>query len=130
MITYDPQSAMLDGKPADIDFPAMVVISVTNVCNQKCIHCESPAYMARDDFKGIFMDWDLYCKIADETGHFPGTVFNFGTDGEPFLHKRLIDMFRYARERGVYPINVTTNGTRGPIHCRIASRISPSTSGC
>jgi radical SAM protein with 4Fe4S-binding SPASM domain len=70
--------------------------------------------MSREDFKGIFMDWNLYCKIADEVGQHPGTIFNFGTDGEPFLHKRLLDMFRYARQQGVYPINIITNGTRLP----------------
>lgn len=114
MDKYDPNFQMPDGNRADLDYPPMVVISITNVCNQKCVHCHSPLYMARDDYSPIFMDWDLYCKIADDIGKHPGTIFNFGTDGEPFLHKRFIDMLRYAREKGIGPINVISNGTRLP----------------
>jgi MoaA/NifB/PqqE/SkfB family radical SAM enzyme len=54
--------------------------------------------------------WNIWKKICDETSHWPGVIMNFGTDGEPLLHPRFLDMLRLARKHSIFPINITTNG--------------------
>lgn len=101
----------------DREFPAMVVASITNVCNLKCVHCFSKDYMKLPGYVPTFLDFDLYRRFVDEIGEHPGTILNFGTDGEPLLHPRFLDMLRHARARNVAPITLTTNGVnlREPI---------------
>jgi radical SAM protein with 4Fe4S-binding SPASM domain len=56
------------------------------------------------------LTWDIWEKICVETSHWPEVILNFGTDGEPLLHPRFLDMLRLARKYSIYPINITTNG--------------------
>jgi radical SAM protein with 4Fe4S-binding SPASM domain len=92
------------------EFPPMVVVSITNVCNQKCIHCHWPTFAAREDYVATEMPWEIWTKICDEMGEHPWSLLNLGTDGEPMTHRRFMDMLRYARKRKIKPINLTTNG--------------------
>ena len=91
-------------------FPPMVVISVTNVCNLKCVHCYYKDFAKLASYKPVFMDLKLYKKIIDEISLYPGVILNFSTDGEPLLHKDFILMLEYARKKNINPISVTTNG--------------------
>ena len=92
-------------------FPPMVVASIVNVCNQRCVHCYFSTYAREPGYKPNHMAWDIWTKIVDEMAAHPWSILNLGTDGEPLLHPRFVDMMRYARERGISPINLTTNGT-------------------
>lgn len=93
-------------------FPPMLVVSITNVCNQKCIHCYSKTLMKSEGYVGNFLPWEIWEKICEETSHWPGVIMNFGTDGEPLLHPKFVDMLRLARKYSISPINITCNGTR------------------
>ncbi|WP_170959084.1 radical SAM protein [Magnetospirillum sp. 15-1] len=93
------------------DFPPMVVVSITNVCNQRCIHCHWEAYSHHAGYVGTEMPWDVWVKIIDEMALHPWSILNLGTDGEPLTHRRFIDMMRYAKGKGIQLINLTTNGT-------------------
>ena len=50
------------------DFPLLVDIELSSICNLKCPMC----YTITDEFKRLVntkrMDWDLYTKIIDEIG--------------------------------------------------------------
>lgn len=94
------------------EYPPMIVVSITNVCNQKCIHCYSDAFMHSKDYSRSFLPFEIWEKIVKETSPWPGVIMNFGTDGEPLLHPKMLDMLRLAREYKIDPINITTNGTR------------------
>lgn len=98
--------------PKHREFPPMVVVSIVNFCNLRCVHCHYPRFAARPDFRRHSMEWDLWQKLCDEIAAHPWAILNLGTDGEPLLHKRLLDMLRYAKARGISPINITTNGVR------------------
>jgi uncharacterized Fe-S cluster-containing radical SAM superfamily enzyme len=91
-------------------FPPMVVVSITNVCNLRCIHCHYRIYARRPEYKAHMLDWDIWQAICDQMGDYPWSILNLGTDGEPLLHPRFLDMMRYARQKGLAPINLTTNG--------------------
>ncbi|MFA5089617.1 MAG: radical SAM protein [Candidatus Omnitrophota bacterium] len=100
-------------KPWHRHFPPMIVVSITNVCNLRCIHCYYSKFSKLTNYHKSVLPWGIWEKICKEAGQWPGVIMNFGTDGEPFLHPRFIDMLRFARKCNISPVNVTTNGTVG-----------------
>lgn len=93
-------------------FPPMLVVSITNVCNMRCVHCYSKTLMDQPDYVKSYLPFDIWQKLCDETANWPGVIINFGTDGEPILHPRMLDMLRYARGKNIGPINITCNGSK------------------
>lgn len=92
------------------EFPPMVIASIVNVCNQKCVHCHWPTFAKQPTYKANMMDWDVWTKLCDEMSLYPWSILNLGTDGEPLMHKHFLEMMRYARAKKIEPINMTTNG--------------------
>ncbi|MBF0383807.1 MAG: radical SAM protein [Magnetococcales bacterium] len=93
-------------------FPPMLVVSIVNFCNLRCIHCYSPKFEQSEGYKRTEMSWEIWTKVCDEMAQFPWSILNLGTDGEPLLHSRFLDMMRYAKKKGIYPINITSNGQK------------------
>lgn len=91
-------------------FPPMLYVSITNICNLKCIHCFHPKMTQLPDYEPTHMSMKLFEKICKEASPYPGTVLNFATDGEPMAHPEFLDMCRMARSYNIRPINLTTNG--------------------
>jgi radical SAM protein with 4Fe4S-binding SPASM domain len=92
------------------DFPPMVVVSIVNVCNLRCVHCYYSKYAKLPGYKPNYMEFELWKKIMDEMKQYPWSILNLGTDGEPLLHKQFVELMRYARQCEIVPINLTTNG--------------------
>jgi len=97
-------------QPWHRQFPPMLVVSITNVCNLRCTHCYYSKFITLPEYHANMLPFELWQKICDETSVWPGVIMNFGTDGEPLLHPRFLDMLRYARQKAIFPINITTNG--------------------
>ena len=93
------------------EFPAMVLLGNTNVCNLNCIHCFHREYRKLPEHPPTFLEERLVKKVLDEVAEHPGTVLNIACDGEPFTDRRLADFLEYAKDRGISPITVNTNGT-------------------
>ena len=91
-------------------FPPMVVVEITNVCNLQCVHCPFCLISQEPGYRPRHMAWPLYKKIVDEVSLFPGTIFRLLCDGEPLCHPRFIEMIRYAKMQGLAPVNFITNG--------------------
>jgi MoaA/NifB/PqqE/SkfB family radical SAM enzyme len=89
-------------------FPDRVYVESTNICNLDCIMC--PTGLHIDTRPKGFMDWDLYTAIIDEIAPFAEAVV-LHSWGEPLLHKRIIEMIRYAKERNL-AVETSTNATR------------------
>jgi radical SAM protein with 4Fe4S-binding SPASM domain len=86
-------------------YPAVVGIEPTNNCNLDCVFCpRQEMTRAIGD-----MNQDLFERIADDI---KGKVeFIWLQDyGEPFLNKRIFEMIRTAKSRGLRT-GVSTNGT-------------------
>ena len=92
------------------EFPPMIYVSIVNICNLNCIHCHYPTFAKQPDWKANMMPWEYWAKLCDEMGEYPWSILNLGTDGEPLVHKKFIDMMRYAKQRGIQWTNITTNG--------------------
>lgn len=86
--------------------PSAVWIEPTNVCNLKCIMC--PNSVIKQENPG-FMSLDLYKKIISGGKNFFGAVV-LCLSGEPFLHKDLPEMVRFAKENGINSM-ISTNAT-------------------
>ncbi len=89
-------------------FPDRVYVESTNVCNLDCIMC--PTGLHIDTRPKGYMEWDLYTKIIDEIAPFAEAVV-LHSWGEPLLHKRILDMIDYAKERDLW-VETSTNATR------------------
>lgn len=94
------------------EFPSMVQLTITNVCDMSCYHCPHSEYIKRPDFKPSYMDMDLYRKIADEIGQHEDTSLRIFGWGEPLVHPQLVEMIRYAKDHNVGMTNLITNGLK------------------
>ncbi len=86
-------------------FPLHIDFETTNACNLRCTMCG----IDFDAEPAQLMSFDLFTKVLDEgAAHgLPSVKLNFR--GEPLLHKRLPDMVRYAKERGIVDVQFNTN---------------------
>ena len=86
-------------------FPDRVTVELTNDCNVSCSFCN------RQKIKmdiGYISD-DLYYKIIDEMSlHLPIKLVPFFR-GEPLMHPHFIDYMKYAKEKGIGPIQIASN---------------------
>ncbi len=85
-----------------ISKPLSAQIEPTSRCNLKCKMCVRGQFpigdMKLEDFKVILSKLDKLIKI-----HLQGL-------GEPFLHKEIFKMIKYAREKGII-VNLNSNAT-------------------
>lgn len=94
-----------------IDFPPIIILENTTVCNLRCIHCpQGQGYPEREDYRAVYMPWDVYTKAIDEISKHKITLLRYSPAGEALIHPQFIDQVRYAKEKGISPVNLTTNG--------------------
>lgn len=88
------------------DFPNRVTIELTNRCNISCTFCHRQVY----DMKLGEMSPELFKKLIDEMAeHLPIKLVPFFR-GEPLLHPQFIELMAYAKQKGIGPIQVFSNG--------------------
>lgn len=89
-------------------FPKRVTLELTNRCNLNCIFC--PRKHMADNLG--YMSMELAQKLIDEMAeNLPVTLVPFFR-GESLLHPQWYDIISYARQKGLAPIQFTSNGTR------------------
>ena len=93
------------------EYPLLVDLELSSVCNLKCPMC----YTITPEFKKKvtkgFMDFGLFKKIINEVA---GKVYSIRLSlrGEPTLHKNFIDSIKYAKENGIHEVSSLTNGSK------------------
>ncbi len=97
--------------PECADFPTYIMFDITNLCNAKCIHCPHSITYSQTRKKAIFLEIDIYKRVIDECVNKKLQFVRITADGEPLLHKGIIEMIDYASQKGVSPIGITTNGS-------------------
>jgi len=85
--------------------PTRISIETGNICNLQCPLC--PTGRRDSDVGRGFMRFEDYTKIIDELCRdlLLVRLYNWG---EPLLHKQLLPMIAYARDRGV-GVTISTN---------------------
>ncbi len=87
--------------------PPTVYVELTDVCNLNCVMCDRDG-MTR---KSGFMSMELFKRIVDNAVEIKVPVLKLNRFGESMLHPRLMEMIRYAKDRGVPWVYFTSNGT-------------------
>lgn len=94
------------------DYPLHVDIELASVCNLQCPMCYtiSPEFKAKVNTK--LMDFDLFTRLVDQCA--AGNVYSIRLSfrGESFLHKRILECLRYAKQKGIKEVSTLTNGLR------------------
>lgn len=87
--------------------PWQVMIEPTNACNARCPLC--PTGRGELTRPLAMMPLTIFKRLVDEIYWYTDTVplWNYG---EPFLHRQIFDMIRYARGRRL-TVRISTNGT-------------------
>lgn len=91
------------------DFPELVVVESTSICNFRCPHCPSPNLQRNSGF----IDLQLFKKIVDEIAAArPETQLWFAFMGEATLWKSLFPLINYAKGKGLKDTRLNTNGSK------------------
>ena len=92
-------------KMKKLDFPNRVTIELTNDCNVSCTFCNRQKIAMNIGY----MDEKLFYKIVDEmANHLPVKMVPFFR-GEPLMHPQIIDFIKYAKHKGIGPIQMASN---------------------
>lgn len=87
--------------------PAHVKISLTNICNYKCIMCPNSSMKQTRGF----MEDELAYKIIDECVAVGIRGLSLGSSGEVLLHKNFTKYLKYAKEKNLW-VSTATNCSR------------------
>jgi len=86
------------------EYPLLVDLELSSVCNLKCPMCYTVTDTFRRKVKKEFMDFKLFRKIIDEIAEKVFAI-RLSLRGEPTLHARFVDAIRYAKEKGVSEVS-------------------------
>lgn len=90
-------------------FPLHVDFEASLSCNLRCPMC----FREEIEFsKKGHMDWDLYKKGIDECAANDLYSIRLSWRGESTLHPKIVDMVRYAKEKGIKEVSFISNGMR------------------
>jgi len=89
------------------DFPIHLDLEANTNCNLKCYMC----FQSFDTPKFQKMDTSLFKKIIDEGAEKGACSVKTQYRGEPLLDDRMIDMVRYAKDKGYIELMFNTNAT-------------------
>ena len=93
------------------EFPMLIVLENTNVCNLRCIHCPiGNGWTETPHYKPTYMKWKTYKMIIDEISKYQIQQLIFSPEGENLVHPQFIDQLNYAKKNGIEKITVITNG--------------------
>lgn len=88
-----------------LSFPNRITVELTNDCNVSCTFCN------RQKIKMDigYMSEELFKKIIDEAAqHLPVKLVPFFR-GEPLMHPKLTEFIRYAKSKGIGPVQMASN---------------------
>ena len=89
------------------DFPIHLDLETITTCNLKCFMC----FQSFDPPKPVKMELKLFKKIIDEGAKKGLCSIKTQYRGEPLLDKRMADMVRYAKDKGIIEVMFDTNAT-------------------
>jgi len=93
-----------------VDFPMMIVLSFSYVCNALCPNCPYTNSSIRSDYKDAkYMNEETFKKIADEAGKY-GAWLRISGGGEPLMHPQFLELMTYAKEKGC-KLGIINNGS-------------------
>jgi radical SAM protein with 4Fe4S-binding SPASM domain len=89
--------------------PFSGTIELTHRCNNRCTHCYNNLPINDRNARQRELSYHEYCRLLDEITA-AGCLWLLITGGEAFLHKDFLEIYAYARQKGLL-ISLFTNGT-------------------
>ena len=89
--------------------PISGTIEVTQRCNHQCAHCYVNLPINDKEARFRELTYEEHCRILDEIAA-AGCLWVCFTGGEIFVRKDFLDIYAYAKKRGLLP-TLFTNGT-------------------
>lgn len=88
-----------------LQFPNRITVELTNDCNVSCTFCNRQKIKMNIGY----MEDELFYKIIDEAAeHLPVKLVPFFR-GEPLMHPHIIEFIKYAKSKGIGPIQMASN---------------------
>lgn len=92
-------------------FPLHLDIGITNVCNLECTFCARTVRIDENRWrKSKHMELDLFKKIIDEAVALGTFSINLNLLNEPLTHPKIMEMIKYAKEKGIVDVHFHTHG--------------------
>ena len=92
-------------------YPLHLDIAITNVCNLECTFCARTVRVDDGTWrKAQHMDLDLFKKIIDEATELGTYSLNMNLLNEPLTHPKLLEMIKYAKEKGIVDVFFHSHG--------------------
>jgi sulfatase maturation enzyme AslB (radical SAM superfamily) len=94
------------------DYPLHVDIELSSLCNLQCPMCYTITPEFKKKVNTKLMDYSLFTKLVDECAIGGVYSIRLSLRGESFLHDRILDCIRYAKQKGIKEVSSLTNGLR------------------
>lgn len=91
----------------NLKFPTLFYIESTNDCNLSCIMCPRN----KSEREVGYMPMELFSEIIEQLPHQRITCLTLHRLGEPLLHPQIVQMVRYAKNKGISYVRFATNAT-------------------
>lgn len=108
-ISYADFSLELHHRVINERVPASGTIEVTHRCPLTCSHCYNNLPMSDREARRRELSFEEHCRLVDEIVE-AGCFWLLYTGGEIFARKDFLDIYTYAKRRGLI-ITLFTNGT-------------------
>ncbi|MGA9347299.1 MAG: radical SAM protein [Anaerolineae bacterium] len=89
--------------------PILGGVEITHRCNLNCVHCYCRLPASDLEAKRAELTFSQICQIIDQIAD-EGCLYFTITGGEPLLRQDFLDIYTYAKKKGLL-ISIFTNGT-------------------
>lgn len=95
-----------DWEQAKKIYPIYMEVSPSGTCNHRCKFCGLD-FM---NYQKVFLDEKIFCERAVEMGKLGVKSIMFAGEGEPMLHRKMVEMIICTKNAGI-DVAFTTNGS-------------------
>ena len=93
-------------------FPPHIDIEISSLCDLNCPMCYTTTEEFKKSVNRSLMDLELFKKIINEGVKYNLYSIRLSLRGEVFLHPEILEMIKYAKEKGVKEVSTLTHGGR------------------
>lgn len=108
---YQIKSLLGKSHLPDMNFPELISIEVSSLCNLRCTHCPPQMEQYKDHVRDHSnIDFNLFNKLMDEIDQHGQRQIALHKDGEPLLHPNIIEILSRVNKYTHHNVYLTTNG--------------------
>jgi len=93
------------------DYPLLVDLELSSLCNLNCPFCYTLADGFKEKICATLMPFELFARVIDEICDRVFAI-RLSLRGEPTIHPDFLKAVAYAKSKGVKEISTLTNGSR------------------